>query len=94
MPHELMHSPPPPIGLLRMIEAELKKEANRQLQLLKEQAMAKVAEIINQVPYLIYIPPKTFQIDKEHISKQAYASMLKDSFEDKDTDNKKEKEDA
>ena len=36
----------------------------------------------------------TFQIDKEHISKQAYASMLKDSFEDKDTDNKKEKEDA
>lgn len=67
MPHELMHSPPPPIGLLRMIEAELKKEANRQLQLLKEQAMAKVAEIINQVPYLIYIPPKTFQIDKEGI---------------------------
>ena len=36
----------------------------------------------------------TFQIDKEQISKQAYASMLKDSFEDKDTDNKKEKEDA
>ena len=36
----------------------------------------------------------TFQIDKENISKQAYASMLKDSFEDKDTDNKKEKEDA
>ena len=65
MPHELLHSPPPPVGLLRLIEAELRKEANRQLQLLKEQALAKVAEIVNQVPYLTYTPLKDFQIDKE-----------------------------
>ena len=67
MPHELLHSPPPPVGLLRLIEAELRKEANRQLQLLKEQALAKVAEIVNQVPYLTYTPLKDFQIDKEGI---------------------------
>ena len=59
--------PAPPINILRMLEDELRKEANKQLQKLKELAMNKAAEVINQIPYIIYTPPKDFQVDKEAI---------------------------
>ena len=67
MPHEMGLHPAPPINILRMLEDELRKEANKQLQKLKELAMNKAAEVINQIPYIIYTPPKDFQVDKEAI---------------------------